>query len=97
MSKRSHYDVIIAPVVTEKSTAVAEQSKVIFKVARDANKAEIKAAVETLFKVKVTAVNTLVRKGKNKTFRGIRAQLSDTKRAIVTLEKGQTIDVSSGL
>lgn len=97
MSKRSHYDVILSPVVTEKSTAAAEQSKVIFKVARDADKAEIKAAVEGLFKVKVTAVNTLVRKGKLKTFRGIRALQSDTKRAIVTLEKGQTIDVTSGL
>jgi large subunit ribosomal protein L23 len=97
MSKRSHYDVILSPVVTEKSTAASEQSKVIFKVASDANKAEIKAAVETLFKVKVKAVNTLVRKGKNKTFRGIRAQLSDTKRAIVTLEKGNSIDVTSGL
>jgi large subunit ribosomal protein L23 len=97
MSKRSHYDVILSPVVTEKSTAASEQSKVIFKVATDASKTEIKAAIESLFKVKVKAVNTLVRKGKLKTFRGIRAQQSDTKRAIVTLEKGESIDVTSGL
>ena len=97
MSKKSNYDVIIAPVITEKSTAVSEHNKVIFNVARDATKADIKAAVETLFKVKVTGVNTLVRKGKVKRFRGIKGRQNDIKRAIVTLADGQSIDVTTGL
>jgi len=70
---------------------------VIFKVNRQATKTEIKAAIESLFKVKVKAVNTIVRKGKKKAFRGITAVLSDTKRAVVTLEDGQSIDVTTGL
>jgi large subunit ribosomal protein L23 len=97
MIKRSAYDVIIAPVITEKSTLVSEANQVIFKVARTATKPEIKAAVESLFKVKVKAVNTLVRKGKLKTFRGRRALLGDNKKAIVTLEEGHTIDLTTGL
>jgi large subunit ribosomal protein L23 len=92
-----HYDVILSPVITEKSTVASEQNKVMFKVAAGATKPQIKAAVEALFKVKVTAVNTLNRKGKNKRFRGIAGQTSDTKRAIVTLAEGQMIDVTTGL
>jgi large subunit ribosomal protein L23 len=91
------YDVIRAPVITEKSTLVSEFNQVIFKVARDASKPEIKAAVERLFNVKVRAVNTYVRKGKKKTFKNIRALLSDSKRAVVTLEEGHSIDVTTGL
>ena len=93
----THYDVIRGPVITEKSTAATEHNKVIFTVARSATKGEIKAAVEALFKVKVTAVNTLVRKGKTKRFRGILGKQSDQKRAIVTLQEGQSIDVTTGL
>jgi large subunit ribosomal protein L23 len=97
MIKRSAYDVIVSPVITEKSKLVSEANQVIFKVAPKATKPEIKAAVETLFKVKVKAVNTLVRKGKLKAFRGRRALQSDTKKAIVTLEEGHTIDLATGL
>ena len=95
--KRDAHDVIRAPAITEKSTLVSEHNQVVFKVARDANKTEIKAAVEKLFNVKVRAVNTQVRKGKMKVFKNIRARLSDSKRAIVTLEEGHTIDVTTGL
>jgi len=97
MSAHSHYDVIKSPVITEKSTAASEHNKVIFNVASSATKAEIKAAVEALFKVKVTAVNTLVRKGKLKRFRGILGRQGNVKRAIITLAEGQTIDVTTGL
>ena len=97
MIKHSAYDVIVSPVITEKSTLVSGANQVIFNVARRATKAEIKAAVEALFKVKVKAVNTLVRKGKLKSFRGHRALQSDTKKAIVTLEEGHTIDLATGL
>jgi len=96
-TKRSAYDVIVAPVITEKATLASEANQVIIKVNRNATKTEIKAAVEGLFKVKVKAVNTIVRKGKKKAFRGITAVLSDTKRAVVTLEDGQSIDVTTGL
>jgi large subunit ribosomal protein L23 len=95
--KLKAYDVILSPVITEKSTLVSESNQVIFKVAPGATKTDIKAAVESLFKVKVKAVNTLVRKGKNKVFKGRRALLSDTKKAIVTLEAGHSIDVTTGL
>jgi large subunit ribosomal protein L23 len=91
------YDIIRAPVITEKSTLVSEFNQVIFKVASDASKPEIKAAVERLFNVKVRAVNTYVRKGKKKTFKNIRALQSDSKRAVVTLEEGHSIDVTTGL
>ncbi len=91
------YDVILAPVITEKATILAEQNKVVFKVARTATKPQIKMAVEKLFDVKVTAVNTLVRKGKMKTFRGTIGRQSDVKKAIVTLADGQSIDVTTGL
>jgi large subunit ribosomal protein L23 len=97
MIRLSHYDVIVRPVITEKSTAASEQNKVVFVVAPTATKPQIKAAVEELFKVKVTAVNTLVRKGKNRRFRGVKGRTSDTKRAIVTLAEGQRIDVTTGL
>ena len=97
MTKRSAYDVIVAPVITEKATLASEANQVIFKVRNDATKTEIKSAIEALFKVKVKAVNTIVRKGKLKAFRGIKAVLSDTKRAVVTLEDGHSIDVTTGL
>ena len=97
MSSLNHYDIIRSPVITEKSTAASEQDKIVFNVTRDATKPEIKAAVEELFKVKVKSVNTLVRKGKNKRFRGIKGRTSDVKKAIVTLADGQSIDVTTGL
>ncbi|MCD2171732.1 50S ribosomal protein L23 [Rhizobium sp. C4] len=97
MTDLRHYDVIRTPVITEKSTLVSEQNQVVFNVAKDASKPEIKAAVEALFGVKVKAVNTLVRKGKTKRFRGFAGKQSDVKKAIVTLVDGQSIDVSTGL
>ena len=97
MITRTHYDVIVRPVITEKSTAASEHNKVIFQVAPSSTKSQIKAAVESLFKVKVKSVNTLIRKGKNKRFRGIAGRTGDTKRAIVTLQEGQMIDVTTGL
>ena len=92
-----HYDVIIAPVITEKATMASEHNKVTFKVARNATKPQIKEAVEKLFDVKVKRVNTLVRAGKMKTFKNRLGQQSDVKRAIVTLEEGHRIDVTTGL
>ncbi len=83
--------------ITERSTALSEHNKVVFKVAPNAKKADIKAAIEALFKVKVKSVNTLVRKGKDRRFRGIMGRTSDSKRAIVTLEEGFSIDVTTGL
>jgi large subunit ribosomal protein L23 len=91
------YDVIRSPVITEKATYASEVNQVIFNVATKATKPEIKAAVEQLFNVKVKAVNTIVRKGKKKAFRGIVALQKDTKRAVVTLEAGHSIDVTTGL
>ena len=92
-----HYDVILSPVITEKATMASEYNKVTFKVARNATKPQIKEAVEKLFDVKVKSVNTLVRKGKTKVFRGNFGSQSDVKRAIVTLEEGHRIDVTTGL
>ena len=92
-----HYDVIVSPVITEKATALSEQNKVVFKVKSDATKPQIKEAVEKLFDVKVKSVNTLVTKGKVKMFRGMRGQRSDVKKAVVTLEEGQAIDITTGL
>ncbi|KJS16544.1 MAG: 50S ribosomal protein L23 [Hoeflea sp. BRH_c9] len=97
MTDIRHYDVIVSPAITEKSTMVSEQNQVVFNVARRASKPEIKAAVEALFGVKVTAVNTLLRKGKTKRFRGIAGRQTDVKKAYVTLAEGQSIDVSTGL
>ena len=91
------YDVIRSPVITEKATLASEAAQVIFNVAKTATKPEIKAAVEQLFGVKVKAVNTLIRKGKKKAFRGIISVQTDVKKAIVTLEDGHTIDVTTGL
>ena len=92
-----HYDVIIAPVITEKATLASEHNQVIFKVARTATKPQIKEAVEKLFDVKVKNVNTLIRKGKTRMFRGRWGEQSDVKKAIVTLEEGHRIDVTTGL
>jgi large subunit ribosomal protein L23 len=92
-----HYDVILAPVITEKATLLSEQNKVVFRVAMDARKDEIATAVEELFKVQVLKVNTVITKGKTKRFRGIMGRRSDVKKAIVTLAEGQSIDVTTGL
>jgi large subunit ribosomal protein L23 len=97
MTDLRHYDVIVSPAITEKSTMASEQNQVVFNVAKKASKPEIKAAVEALFGVKVTAVNTLVRKGKIKRFRGTVGRQSDVKKAVVTLADGQSIDVATGL
>ena len=97
MADLKHYDTIIAPVITEKATLASEHGKVVFRVAPDATKPEIKAAVEALFSVKVTAVNTLNRAGKTKRFRGIPGKQKSYKKAVVTLAEGQTIDVTTGL
>lgn len=91
------YDLVRRPVITEKSTLVGEYNQVAFDVPLDASKPEIKLAVEKLFDVKVKAVNTLRRKGKVKRFRGYRGRQNDTKKAIVTLEEGQSIDVTTGV
>ena len=96
-SRERMYDIIRAPVITEKSTLGSEFNQVTFKVPLDATKPEIKAAVETLFEVKVNAVNTLRQKGKLKRFRGRLGKRSDTKKAIITLAEGSRIDVSTGL
>jgi large subunit ribosomal protein L23 len=97
MSKYTNYDVIRRPVVTEKSTMASEHNQVIFDVAPEATKPQIKDAVEGLFGVKVTAVNTLTRKGKVKRFRGRPGVRNDVKKAIVTLAEGSSIDISTGL
>ncbi len=97
MTDLRHYDVIVSPSITEKSTMASEYNQVIFNVARKATKPQIKAAVEALFGVKVTGVNTLVRKGKVRRFRGTVGRTTDVKKAIVTLAEGQSIDVSTGL
>ena len=95
--KEQHYDTIVSPLITEKSTLAAENNQVMFKVALDATKPQIAEAVEALFKVKVTAVNTIRAKGKNKRFRGRPYTRSDVKKAIVTLEEGHSIDITTGL
>ncbi|WP_455480314.1 50S ribosomal protein L23 [Bartonella sp. B12(2025)] len=97
MTNLCHYDIIVSPIVTEKSTMISEYNQVAFNVASKATKPEIKAAVETLFGVKVKAVNTVIRKGKVKRFKGIVGRQSDVKKAIITLANGQSIDVSTGL
>jgi large subunit ribosomal protein L23 len=97
LSRERMYDVVRRPMITEKSTAASEHNQVIFQVALDATKPEIKAAVEGLFGVKVTAVNTLRQKGKRKVFRGRRGKRSDIKKAMVTLAEGQAIDVTTGV
>ena len=97
MSDIRNYDVIVSPVITEKATLAAEANQVVFNVARDASKTEIKRAVEGLFGVKVTAVNTVLRKGKVKRFRGHLGKQVDKKLAFVTLAEGQALDVTTGL
>ena len=96
-AKPEHYDVIRKPVITEKATMASEANAVVFEVAKDANKPQIKEAIEALFGVKVKAVNTSITKGKTKRFRGIRGRRADVKKAYVTLEEGNTIDVTTGL
>ena len=97
MSTEQYYDVIRAPVITEKATIASENNQIVFRVAIDADKKIIKEAVEALFDVKVKAVNTLRRKGKAKRFRGIPGRQNEMKKAIVTLEDGHSIDVTTGL
>lgn len=97
MSKFSNYDIIRSPVVTEKSTLASEHGKVVFDVAIDATKLQIKEAVEGLFQVKVKDVNTLIRKGKVKRFRNVKGVRNNVKKAIVTLVDGQSIDISTGV
>ena len=102
MAKKSavdarHYDVIVAPHITEKSTLLSENNAVVFKVSKDATKPQIRTAIENLFKVKVTAVNTVRVKGKEKRFRGKPGQRADWKKAVVTLADGQSIDVTTGI
>jgi len=96
-TKAEHYDVIRKPIITEKATMASEANAVVFEVAIDANKPMIKEAVENLFGVKVKAVNTTITKGKVKRFRGQPGKRKDVKKAYVTLEEGNTIDVSTGL
>ena len=97
MPAARHYDTVLAPVITEKATLLSEQNKVVFKVAMHATKDEIAAAIEALFKVNVTKVNTLIVKGKTKRFRGVKGRRSDVKKDIVTLAPGQSIDIATGL
>ena len=97
MSREAMYDIVRAPVITEKATALSERNQVVFRVAIDANKLQIKAAVEGLFNVKVLGVNTLVQKGKTKRFRGRPGVRSDVKKAFVQLAEGQSIDLSARL
>ncbi|MBI1207309.1 MAG: 50S ribosomal protein L23 [Azospirillum sp.] len=97
VSKVRMYDLILAPVITEKSNFSSEHNQVTFRVPLDATKPEIKAAVEGLFKVKVTAVNTLIAKGKTKRFKGRPGRRPDTKKAMVTLAEGHQIDVTTGV
>ena len=92
-----HYDVVLAPHITEKSTMVSEHNAVVFKVANGASKPEIKAAIEALFNVTVTKVNTILAKGKTKKWKGQPYKRSDSKKAIVTLAAGQSIDITSGI
>jgi len=97
VSRERMYDLILAPVITEKSTMASEHNQVTFRVPLSASKPEIKAAVEGLFNVKVTGVNTLIAKGKSKRFRGIEGRRSDFKKAVVTLAEGNKIDVTTGI
>ena len=92
-----HYDVVLAPHITEKTTLLSEHNAVVFKVAGDASKPEIKAAVEALFDVTVTGVNTLTQKGKTKRWKGKPYTRSDVKKAVVTLAEGQSIDITTGI
>ena len=97
LSREAMYTIIRSPHITEKLTMLSEKNQVVFRVALDATKPEIKAAVEGLFGVKVMAVNTLIQKGKTKRFRGRQGVRSDVKKAFVTLAEGQTIDFTTSL
>jgi large subunit ribosomal protein L23 len=97
MPAARHYDAILSPVITEKATMLSEQNKVVFRVSKDATKAQIAEAIENLFKVSVVKVNTLNVKGKTKRFRGREGRRSDVKKAIITLAEGQSIDITTGL
>jgi large subunit ribosomal protein L23 len=97
MPAARHYDTILSPVITEKATMLSEQNKVVFRVSKDATKAQIAEAIENLFKVSVVKVNTLNVKGKTKRFRGREGRRSDVKKAIITLAEGQSIDITTGL
>jgi large subunit ribosomal protein L23 len=97
LTKAQMYDIVRTPVVTEKSTMASQHNQVVFRVPLEASKPEIKAAVEGIFNVKVLAVNTIVAKGKVKRFRGAIGQRSDTKKAMITLAEGQSIDVTTGV
>lgn len=97
MNEADLYDIILAPVITEKATIASENNQVVFKVRKSATKPQIQEAVERLFNVKVKAVNTLIRAGKKKRFRGIPGKQNDIKKAIVTLQDGHSIDVTTGL
>lgn len=92
-----HYDVILSPHITEKATLLSEYNAVVFKVANDATKPQIKEAVEALFDVKVTKVNTVVQKGKSKRWKGLPYKRTDVKKAVVTLAEGQSVDITSGI
>lgn len=92
-----HYDVLLAPVITEKATRISEQNKVVFRIRPETTKADVKSAVEALFGVKVKSVNTVLTKGKTKRFRGFVGVRQDSKKAIVTLEAGQSIDIAAGV
>jgi large subunit ribosomal protein L23 len=97
LAREAMYDIIRSPVITEKATLLTDRNQVVFRVAKTANKFEIKAAVETLFGVKVIGVNTLMQKGKTKRFRGRPGQRADVKKAYVQLAEGQSIDLTTGL
>lgn len=97
MINAKHYDVVLSPVITEKATLGSEHNQITFKVAISATKPEIKAAVEALFDVKVKSVNTLRQQGKIKRFRGIKGQRAEFKKAMITLEEGSSIDVTTGV
>jgi large subunit ribosomal protein L23 len=92
-----NFDVLLSPHITEKASLLAEQNKVVFKIALDASKDEVASAVEAIYNVKVTKVNTIVTKGKTKRFKGIMGRRNDVKKAIVTLAEGQVIDITTGL
>ena len=92
-----NFDVLLSPHITEKATLLSELNKVVFKIALDASKDEVASAVEAIYNVKVTKVNTIVTKGKTKRFKGIKGRRNDIKKAIVTLAEGQTIDITTGL
>ena len=97
MDKFSLYDKILSPVVTEKSTNLSEQNKIIFKVPRSANKKTLKGSIEKIFKVNVTKINIINKQNRTKLTRGRKVKVSGYKKAIITLKKGQTIDLTTGI